>query len=754
MTKRSLLKAIVLLCAVAMPGFIQAKVYYMAKTGKNTNAGTLDAPFATIDRFWEKCVPGDTLLIRGGIYLEHSTYIWKSGSAGLPVTIKNYPGEVPVFDGNSIAKPSTAPTIFMYSDDGSWNKNKVSYFEYVTIEGLIIRNYRQSAFNLGCNYTQTDRTQRISHLTIRNCVVDNIGQNGISVSMANHVLVENCMVSRTGYGMYSWSSGINYYNMTGRENIVRNCVSFHHIDVSPNHTDGNGFILDIYPPELFDIGSGVILENNLFFENGGAGVAITRTDNVYMTNNTLYENGKDPRFMDPGRGIGLWRDNSIGAFKNINIKKNVVYQSNGNGMKLDSPISGGVISHNTVSKPSSINYPVFTDVAVNDFTLQNSSVAVDAGTTDGAPTVALVFDHKAIKSQTTGQPVAWYHLSPDFDYIISKGGIENCIKTVQRPMGGAPDQGCFEHTEAKITVAASGINLVPAEITLPDGTSRMLSATFIPSNSSNQTVTWSSDKPSVASVNAITGLVAAISVGSATITVTSKDGNFKSQTKVTVTANASNKELCSNGGFEQDWKDWGYKDAGVTIISANQNAGNKAVRVKNGFFDRWFFNLKTNTDYELSAWIKVASGYMQIGIADSKNTTYYFESKSATYERVSKIFNTGTSTDWKIYGYNGNMANTDAFVDDISLKEVVPTAVPEIKESEIAVYPNPVQNHFVVKAPLGSTIQVIDLTGKIMIQRLSVSETETFDVSGLNNALFLVKIVNGNKTSTQKIVKN
>ena len=68
------------------------------------------------------------------------------------------------------------------------------------------------------------------------------------------------------------------------------------------------------------------------------------------------------------------------------------------------------------------------------------------------------------------------------------------------------------------------------------GENRTLDATILPANATNQNVTWVSSNPSVASVDA-TGRVSAISIGTATITVITEDGNRTASTMVyTVTS--------------------------------------------------------------------------------------------------------------------------------------------------------------------------------------------------------------------------
>ena len=94
------------------------------------------------------------------------------------------------------------------------------------------------------------------------------------------------------------------------------------------------------------------------------------------------------------------------------------------------------------------------------------------------------------------------------------------------------------HVEAckKEIVAVSGLTLNKTELNLQKRASETLVATVAPSNATDKSVTWESDDEAVATVDA-NGLVKAVGVGNATITVTSVADDTKSATcEVTVTA--------------------------------------------------------------------------------------------------------------------------------------------------------------------------------------------------------------------------
>jgi uncharacterized protein YjdB len=74
------------------------------------------------------------------------------------------------------------------------------------------------------------------------------------------------------------------------------------------------------------------------------------------------------------------------------------------------------------------------------------------------------------------------------------------------------------------TVGVTGVMLNQSTATLTVGDDLQLTETVSPSNATNKTVTWLSGNTSIATIDA-TGKVRAIAPGSATITVTTTDGN-------------------------------------------------------------------------------------------------------------------------------------------------------------------------------------------------------------------------------------
>ncbi len=84
-------------------------------------------------------------------------------------------------------------------------------------------------------------------------------------------------------------------------------------------------------------------------------------------------------------------------------------------------------------------------------------------------------------------------------------------------------------------VAVTGVTLDKTSVSLLVGDSQTLTATVAPKDAANKKVSWKSDKPEIATVDA-DGKVTAVAAGEATITVTTEDGGKTATCKVTVKA--------------------------------------------------------------------------------------------------------------------------------------------------------------------------------------------------------------------------
>lgn len=92
-------------------------------------------------------------------------------------------------------------------------------------------------------------------------------------------------------------------------------------------------------------------------------------------------------------------------------------------------------------------------------------------------------------------------------------------------------------TVVKTKVPVTGVSLNAPSISMTIGDTQTLSATVIPSNATDKSVTWSSSNTSVATVFS-SGVVTAKAAGSATITVTTNDGSKTASCSVVVVSDS------------------------------------------------------------------------------------------------------------------------------------------------------------------------------------------------------------------------
>ena len=147
------------------------------------------------------------------------------------------------------------------------------------------------------------------------------------------------------------------------------------------------------------------------------------------------------------------------------------------------------------------------------------------------------------------------------------------------------------------SVPVTGVSLNKTALSLFTDESETLTATVEPDNATNQNVTWSSDKPEVATVE--NGKVTAKAAGTATITVTTEDGGKTATCTVTVTDKTyaiSADTTALNFGSAYT----GYtQPAAQTVILTN--TGNQPVTLTQPTADNYVIGMLSATTLEPNA---------------------------------------------------------------------------------------------------------------------------------------------------------
>ena len=214
------------------------------------------------------------------------------------------------------------------------------------------------------------------------------------------------------------------------------------------------------------------------------------------------------------------------------------------GLTLDT--NTGTIS----GTPTTANTYNFTVTATNDsgndskqFSLTidpKQTVSVTGVTLDQAELSLYTGESKTLiatvqPSDATIQNVTWESSNTEVATVDANGkvtaeGEGEATITVTTAEGGKTATCAVTVTAAPVPV--SGVSLNKDSTSLTVGDTETLTATITPDNATNKNVTWSSDTPSVASVN--NGVVTAVAPGTATITATTVDGGFTAICTVTV----------------------------------------------------------------------------------------------------------------------------------------------------------------------------------------------------------------------------
>src|SRR5688572_3851258 len=109
MPRRFAVTLLLMLLAGIVPG-AGATEFYVAPAGLDTNSGSLEAPWRTIQKAADSLAPGDTAWVRGGVYKERVTVRVSGAAPDQFVTLRAFSGERPIIDGSGLIPPANRDT--------------------------------------------------------------------------------------------------------------------------------------------------------------------------------------------------------------------------------------------------------------------------------------------------------------------------------------------------------------------------------------------------------------------------------------------------------------------------------------------------------------------------------------------------------------------------------------------------------------------------------------------------------------------
>ncbi|MEI8087008.1 MAG: Ig-like domain-containing protein, partial [Paludibacter sp.] len=178
---------------------------------------------------------------------------------------------------------------------------------------------------------------------------------------------------------------------------------------------------------------------------------------------------------------------------------------------------------------------------------------------------------------------------------VDANGLVRAIAKGTANISGTTQDGNFKATAVvSVAIPLTGVSFGSISGMVAIGAPLQLSPVFAPTNATNTTVTYSSNKTSVATVSS-TGVVSGVSPGNAIITVTTAEGNYKANFTATVYGQSLilPSVLSSNMVMQQDIQAalWGWGAPNETVqISASWNQTATATADATG---KWSTKIQT-----------------------------------------------------------------------------------------------------------------------------------------------------------------
>ncbi len=285
--------------------------------------------------------------------------------------------------------------------------------------------------------------------------------------------------------------------VTGEDITLEDMTIYGNLTIDDDVREGNVSLEDL------------VIKGNVYIEGGGKN-SITFEDceisgNIYVRKSYKY----DPVAVE------------FDKYTASHLKGKVIISEN--GAIIEESESGVVLDNVEVRTSSEV--VIETDVKSLDVITKTSNLTINSGSDITKLTVS---------SNAKGST------------FTVKGKVKEIYTNVDITV---KDSGTVEKTSGSGTVngiSVTGVKLNKTELSLEKGQTETLTATIEPSTATNKSLSWSSNKESVAKVDN-SGKITAVGEGTATITVTTADGGKTATCKVTVSEKAQEVKVTIEG---------------------------------------------------------------------------------------------------------------------------------------------------------------------------------------------------------------
>ena len=304
-------------------------------------------------------------------------------------------------------------------------------------------------------------------------------------------------------------------NATGSPNISLSVNGGSLTTSASEGNDGIQFIVGAH--EATSATTSLTVADNAIVDARTGGIKATRVSTVLPTPTPTGENSSGIVF-DGTEGtvygdVTLQEDITIGEGESLTLDDGASLNTGDYTLTVD----GGTLTGNVTGK---VTYKV------TGVSLSKDSLTLDVGGTEDL--IATITPETA-----TDKNLTWASDAKGVATVDQNGKV-NAVAPGTANITVTTQDGSHTATCAvTVTQPVTGVTLDPTSLSLFTGDTATLTATVEPENATNKNVTWSSDKPEVATVD--NGKVTAKAAGTATITVTTEDGCKTATCIVTVT---------------------------------------------------------------------------------------------------------------------------------------------------------------------------------------------------------------------------
>ncbi len=406
-----------------------ASAYVVALDGDDASPGSAEAPFRTINHGLSVLQPGDTLVVRAGLYREELRDTIPSGDSWeRPVTLRAMPGEEVI-----IMPDAGARRVIEFAGDS----------HHIIVDGFILdgTNTTYEVIKLAGNEDPDEPSPH--HIRIMNNEIRNAG------------------AAQSSNGEYRYfSAGIL---ATGNSN---------YIEYLHNTVHSNG-VTD-FDHGIYHTSSYSLIEGNVIYNNKGSGIKIgwgqDAVDNI-VRGNLIYDNntaeGADGQ-KGQGRGIGIYAGSGTLVYNNVirgahhsaidatyggnnaQIFNNTIYATDGWGIVVGLGSSEAETASNTVVRNNIVyqmgERPAIADLrGINTIIERNLTYGANPHIDKDADSNAQIRDNLRDVDPLTDDRLSLRPGSPAIDAGLVLDEVATDFNGNSRPQGGQHDIGAYEY---------------------------------------------------------------------------------------------------------------------------------------------------------------------------------------------------------------------------------------------------------------------------------------------------------------------